>query len=263
MTAHQRFGVRPVESNETEQTSPRVTVIMPAYNAAKTLVETWGAIPMDKVQDVLLVDDASTDDTSLVASRLPIRTVKLPHNVGYGGNQKVCYLDALRNAADVVVMIHPDGQYDPTLLPDLIAPIIAGEAAMVLGSRMMTKGGARAGGMPLYRFVCNKLLTKCENLLLGKKLSEAHTGYRAYSREFLETVPFLRNSDDFVFDTQVIAQAVAFKQDIVEVPIHTRYHADASSTSMSANIRYGLGTLWCVARYRLHRMGFKSRLFLP
>ena len=241
---------------------PRVLVVMPAYNAALTVAATCDAIPRDLVSNVLLVDDGSRDATLEVAGRLGLRTISLPHNVGYGGNQKVCYLEALRQAADVVVMLHPDGQYDPTLLPELIEPILAGEAEMVLGSRMLIPGGARRGHMPLYRYVSNKALTRIENAMLGTSFSELHTGYRAYSRKFLETVPFMRNSDDFVFDSQVIAQAVAFGQRIVEVPITTRYFAEASSTSMRANIRYGLGTLWAVTRFRLHRSGvLPSRLF--
>ncbi|MDP8937038.1 MAG: glycosyltransferase family 2 protein [Actinomycetota bacterium] len=235
---------------------------MPAYNAARTLESTYHAIPKDVVDEVLLVDDGSGDGTLEVAATLPIRTISLPHNVGYGGNQKTCYLEALRSGADVVVMLHPDGQYDPALLPDLVEPIVAGRAAMVLGSRMLEPGGARAGGMPLYRFVSNKALTAIENRMLGTAYSELHTGYRAYSRSFLEAVPFMRNSDDFVFDTQLIAQAVAFGQPIAEVPIQTRYFAEASSTSMRANIRYGLGTVWTMVRYRLHRAGvLRSRLF--
>jgi glycosyltransferase involved in cell wall biosynthesis len=193
---------------------------------------------------------------------LPIRTLGLPHNVGYGGNQKTCYLEALRLGADVVVMLHPDGQYDPALIPDLIAPVLAGDADMVLGSRMLIPGAARRGRMPLYRFVSNKVLTRIENAVLGRSFSELHTGYRAYSRRFLETVPFLRNSNDFVFDTQVIAQAVAFDQRVVEIPIQTRYHPDASSTSMRANIRYGFGTLAVMARFSLHRV-LPSRIFQP
>ena len=241
---------------------PCILVAMPAYNAARTLAATWQAIPRDLVDEVLLVDDRSHDNTLDVAAKLPIRTIALPHNVGYGGNQKTCYLEALRLNADIVVMLHPDGQYDPVLLPRLVAPIVAGEADLVLGSRMLTPGGARAGGMPLYRYVANKGLTRIENLVLGTSLSEMHTGYRAYSRSFLEAVPFMRNSNDFVFDTQILAQAVAFRQRIVEVPIHTRYFPEASSTSMRANIRYGLATLATVARYRLHSVGlFRSRLF--
>ena len=239
-----------------------VVVVMPAYNAARTLAATWQAIPTATVDDVLLVDDGSRDETLAEAAKLPMRVIALPHNIGYGGNQKTGYLEALRMGADVVVMLHPDGQYDPVLLPDLVAPIVAGEADIVLGSRMLIPGGARAGGMPLYRYVSNKALTAVENRALGRRFSELHTGYRAYSRAFLEKIPFMRNSNDFVFDTQVIAQAVAFGQRVVEVPIHTKYFAEASSTSMPANIRYGLGTLWTMLRYRLHATGvWRSRLF--
>lgn len=240
----------------------RILVVMPAYNAARTLESTYHAIPKHIVDEVLLVDDGSGDATLQVAATLPIRTISLPHNVGYGGNQKTCYLEALRLGVDVVVMLHPDGQYDPALLPDLVAPILAGDADMVLGSRMLVPGGARAGRMPLYRFVSNKALTAIENRMLGTGHTDLHTGYRAYSRSFLETVPFMRNSDDFVFDTEVIAQAVALHQRVVEVPIRTRYFPEASSTSMRANARYGLGTLWTMVRYRLHRSGvFRTRLF--
>jgi glycosyltransferase involved in cell wall biosynthesis len=242
----------------------RVLVVMPAYNAARTLASTYTAIPHDVVDEVLLVDDGSRDDTLGVAARLPIRTIGLPHNVGYGGNQKTCYLEALRLDAGIVVMLHPDGQYDPALLPDLVAPIQRGEADLVLGSRMLVPGGARAGHMPLYRYVSNKALTALENAMLRTSFSELHTGYRAYSRRFLETVPFLRNSNDFVFDSQVIAQAVAFGMRVVEVPIHTRYFPEASSTSMRANIRYGFATLWTMVRYRLHKAHIvRSRLFVP
>jgi len=242
--------------------SCRVLVVMPAYNAARTLATTYTGISRQVVDEVLLVDDRSRDDTLEVAARLPIRTIGLPHNVGYGGNQKTCYLEALRLGAEIVVMLHPDGQYDPTVLPDLIAPIQRGEADLVLGSRMLIPGGARAGRMPLYRYVSNRALTTIENAILGTRFSELHTGYRAYSRSFLETVPFLRNSNDFVFDSQVIAQAVAFRQRVVEVPIKTRYFAEASSTSMPANLRYGLATLWTMVRYRLHTTRLlRSRLF--
>lgn len=241
-----------------------VLVVMPAYNAARTLSTTWEAIPENTVDEVLLVDDGSTDETMRIARQLPIRTIALPHNVGYGGNQKTCYLEALRLEADVVVMLHPDGQYDPVLIPELIAPILSDEADFVLGSRMLVAGGARAGGMPLYRYVANKLLTAIENATLGGSFSELHSGYRAYSRSFLETVPFMRNSDNFLFDTQMIAQAIAFDQRIVETPIRTRYHPDASSTSMTANMAYGLGTLGVMLRWRLHRANLvRDRLFVP
>jgi glycosyltransferase involved in cell wall biosynthesis len=240
---------------------PSVMVVMPAFNAARTLSATWRAIPPGVVNEVLLVDDGSEDATLEVAGRLPIRTIALPHNVGYGGNQKTCYLEALQVGADVVVMLHPDGQYDPAVLPDLIRPVADGEADLVLGSRMLVPGAARAGKMPRYRWVANKALTAVENLVLGRRFSELHTGYRAYSRRFLETVPFLRNSNDFLFDTQIIAQAVAFGLRVVEVPIRTIYSPEASSTSMAANLRYGVGTLAVMARYLLHRAGLRSRLF--
>jgi glycosyltransferase involved in cell wall biosynthesis len=244
--------------------SPSVVVVMPAYNAARTLAATWQAIPLDVVDEVILVDDGSVDATLDVAAKLPMRTVPLPHNVGYGGNQKTCYLEALRIGAEIVVMLHPDGQYNPALIPEMIAPIAAGEADMVLGSRLLTPGGARAGGMPLYRYLSNRALTTIENRALRTSFSELHTGYRAYNRKFLETVPFLRNSSDFVFDTQIIAQAVAFGLRVAEVPIETRYFAEASSTSMRANVRYGLGTLTTMARLVLHRRRLvRSRLFLP
>jgi glycosyltransferase involved in cell wall biosynthesis len=245
------------------QRGAHVIVVMPAYNAARTLAATYGGIDREVVEEILLVDDRSQDATLEVAAGLPLRTIALPHNVGYGGNQKTCYLEALRLGADIVVMLHPDGQYDPAVIPDLVAPIAAGEADLVLGSRMLVPGAARAGRMPWYRYIYKKFLTAVENLALGTRFSELHTGYRAYSRRFLETVPFLRNSDDFLFDTQVISQAVAFGQRVAEVPIQTRYFAEASSTSMRANIRYGLGTLWTMVRYRLHRSGlWRSRLFI-
>jgi glycosyltransferase involved in cell wall biosynthesis len=241
-----------------------VIVVMPAYNAARTLAATWQGIPRDAVDEILLVDDGSQDDTLEVAAGLNIRTIALPHNVGYGANQKVCYLEALRLRADVIVMLHPDGQYDAALLPNLTRPIMEGRTDMVLGSRMLVRGDARRGGMPLYRFVSNKALTAVENRMLGTGFSELHTGYRAYSRQFLETVPFMRNSDDFVFDTQLIAQAVAFEQRISEVPIQTRYFPEASSTSMRANLVYGLGTLAVMCRFRLHRAGLiPCRLLMP
>lgn len=239
---------------ESRESSPafRVVVVMPAYNAARTLAQTWATIPSTVVDEVLLVDDGSYDATLEVASRLPIRTIALPHNVGYGGNQKTCYLEALRLGADAIVMLHPDGQYDPKVLPDMVAPLRLGTADMVLGSRMLVAGGARAGKMPRYRFFSNRLLTVCENYVLRSNFTDLHTGYRAYSRRFLETVPFLRNSNNFVFDTQVVAQAVAFRQRITEVPISTRYFAEASSTSMKANVQYGFETLWTMLRFRLH-----------
>jgi glycosyltransferase involved in cell wall biosynthesis len=239
----------------------RVVVVMPAFNAAQTLEKTWRQIPSKWVSSIILVDDASHDGTPEVAQKLPLELIKHHHNVGYGGNQKTCYTAALREEADVIVMLHPDGQYDPTLLPDLVRPILAGEADMVLGSRFLEPGGARKGGMPLYKYISNRFLTTVENLVLGRRFSELHTGYRAYSREFLQTIPYLRNADDFVFDTQVIAQAVAWKMRIAEVPVATRYFPEASSASFRQSLVYGIKTLVTMGRLVLHRWGLRSRLF--
>jgi glycosyltransferase involved in cell wall biosynthesis len=213
---------------------------------------------------VILVDDKSTDTTVELARSLPVRLIWHPHNVGYGGNQKTCYLEALRRDADVVIMLHPDGQYDPQILPRMAEPIIDGRADMVLGSRFAEPGAARAGGMPLYKFLANRFLTAIENRVLGTHLSELHTGYRAYSRELLLTVPFLRNSLDFSFDSEMIMEAVHFGFRIAEVPTKTRYFADASSVSLRPGIVYGLKTLGTLARLVLHRAGvLQSRKFVP
>jgi len=233
-----------------------VLVVMPAYNAAKTLELTWRAIPKEWVTKVILVDDGSRDDTVGVARGLPVEVIAHPHNVGYGGNQKTCYMEALKQKADVVVMLHPDGQYDPALIPDLISPVLQGEADLVLGSRFLTPDGPRQGGMPMYKFLSNRFLTTTENFVLGRHFSELHTGYRAYSRKFLEVIPFLRNSNSFVFDTEVIAQAVAFGLNVTEVPVSTRYFPEASSTSVGQSITYGLKTLVTMMKYFLHSHGW-------
>ncbi len=234
---------------------PRVVIVMPAYNAAKTLEDTFRAIPAGFYDEIVVVDDHSRDDTTRRARELNLKAIRLPHNVGYGGNQKTCYLEALRDGAGIVIMLHPDGQYDPTILPEMVKPIVEGRAHMVLGSRMMTPGGAKKGGMPLWKRIANRVLTTFENLAMGQKFTECHTGYRAYSRHFLETVPFLRNSNGFVFDTEVIFQAVQFKLPVVEVPVSTRYFDDASSVGFKAGVVYGLGTLWTATRFLLHRAG--------
>lgn len=241
----------------------RVIVVMPAYNAARTLRSTWHAIPKEWVDKVILVDDGSKDATVAEANALHLQVISHPHNVGYGGNQKTCYMEALRQRADVVVMLHPDGQYDPTVIPELLRPILLDEADIVLGSRFLTPGGARRGGMPLYKFISNRFLTEVENLVLGHRFSELHTGYRAYSRRVLEQLPFLRNANDFVFDTQFIAQAVAFKFRIGEVPVETRYFPEASSANFRQSVAYGLKTLWTMGRYAFYRGGLarSSRLF--
>ncbi len=240
----------------------KVVVVMPAYNAARTLATTYQNIPSEVVDEVLLVDDASKDETVKIALDFHLKVIRHPHNVGYGGNQKTCYLEALREGADIVVMLHPDGQYDPRLIPQIIEPIRKGEADFVLGSRLRQKCGALKGGMPLYKFLANRFLTAIENLILGQNLSEMHTGYRAYSRSFLEKVPFLRNSNDFVFDSQIIAQAVAFKLRIAEVPVSTKYFKEASSVNFRVSLIYGFKTLWTVFRFALDKLGLiHCRLF--
>jgi glycosyltransferase involved in cell wall biosynthesis len=240
----------------------RIVVVMPAYNAARTLELTYKNIPVEWVTKIILVDDASRDETLEVARGLPLEVIRHHHNVGYGGNQKTCYTAALREGADVVVMLHPDGQYDPRMLPAVVRPILRGEADMVLGSRFLDPGGARAGGMPLYKYVSNRFLTTIESWVLRQRFSELHTGYRAYSRTFLETIPYLRNSNDFVFDTQVIAQAINWRQRIVEVPVVTKYFPEASSASFQQSIVYGLKTLATMGLLALNRSRlFRSRLF--
>jgi glycosyltransferase involved in cell wall biosynthesis len=240
----------------------KIVVVMPARNAERTLEQTVSLIPREWVDEIILVDDSSTDATLELARRHPIRVIWHPHNVGYGGNQKTCYLEALQQGADVVVMLHPDGQYEPTLIPKLVEPILRGEADLVLGSRLMTPGAAIAGGMPRWKYMANRFLTTVENLVLGTRLAEAHTGYRAYSRELLLSIPFLRNALDFSFDSEVLMQAVHFGFRIAEVPTRTIYFEEASSVGFGAGVVYGLKTLWAALRFVLHRASiWPSRKF--
>lgn len=239
----------------------QIVVVMPAYNAANTLVDTVSLIPAGLVDHLVLVDDGSQDETVRLARDLGIHVVPHHVNAGYGANQKTCYTTAMQLGADVVVMLHPDGQYDPKLIPDLVRPIVDGAAEIVLGSRMMIPGGAKAGGMPTWKRVANRALTRIENAALQAQLSEAHTGYRAYSRSFLESVPWRRNNDGFVFDTQMIFQAFAFQKRLVEVPVATRYDTDSSTISMREAVAYGLKTLQTAAHFGLWRAFGKSRLF--
>jgi glycosyltransferase involved in cell wall biosynthesis len=242
--------------------SHRVVVVMPAYNAAKTLVDTIRRIPRG-IHRLILVDDGSQDDTVALARSLGLEVVCHPHNVGYGANQKTCYMEALRSDVDAIVMLHPDGQYDPQLITDLVRPILEDRADMVLGSRFLNPAGVRAAGMPVWKILGNRMLTWFENTTMGTRFSECHTGYRAYSAGFLRRIPFLRNADDFVFDTEVIAQAVAFGQRVAEVPACTRYFSDASSVGFQVSVVYGLKTLLTMARFAAWRTGIaRPRMFL-
>jgi glycosyltransferase involved in cell wall biosynthesis len=243
---------------------PKVIVVMPARQAATTLEDTFEAIPKDEVDEVILVDDSSTDETVGLARELPLFLVWHPHQSGYGANQKTCYLEALQHDAGVVVMLHPDGQYEPELIPSMVAPILSGEADMVLGSRLLVPGAALKAGMPRWKYLANRLLTRIENWIMGTQLSEAHTGYRAYSRRLLLTVPFLRNSLDFAFDSELLMQASHFGFEIKEVPARCRYFAAASSVGFWTGVVYGLKTLWVGFRLLLHRWGvLHSRKFQP
>lgn len=240
----------------TELPKPKVVVVMPAYNAAKTIEQTYADIPSDVVDHIILVDDVSQDKTVEIARRLGLQVVVHVQNRGYGGNQRTCYLHALAAGADIVVMLHPDYQYDSRLIPDLIRPIQEGNVDLVLGSRFLDHS-TLAGGMPLYKYISNRFLTELENLVLGQQLSECHTGFRAYSRRMLETIPFVLNSNDFLFDTQVIVQAVAFGFRIGEIAVPTRYFKDASSVNFRRSIVYGIGTLKTLFDFVLDRKGIR------
>jgi glycosyltransferase involved in cell wall biosynthesis len=242
----------------------KVIVVMPARQAARTLDRTVSGIPRDWVDEIILVDDSSTDETVELARKLPLRLIWHPHQVGYGGNQKTCYLDALQEGADIVVMLHPDGQYEPELIPRMVEPILEGRADLVLGSRLAEPGQALADGMPRWKYVANRFLTTIENKTMGTDLSELHSGYRAYSKRLLMTVPFLRNSPDFVFDSELLFQAAHFGLPIAEVPAHGRYFNDASSVSFRPALVYGIKTLWTALRYILHRARLvRSDKFMP
>ncbi len=239
----------------------KIAIVLPAYNAVKTLQRTYEDIPKQVIDDVILTDDGSSDETAALSKSLGIHTLQHDSNRGYGGNQKTCYRAALERGADIVVMLHPDYQYSPRLTTAMASMIASGEYDVVLGSRILGKG-ALSGGMPAYKYVANRVLTLAENILLGQKLSEYHTGYRAWSRRALETLPLDRCSDDFVFDNQILAQATHLGMRIGEISCPTRYFPEASSINLSRSITYGFGVLATAGAYRLHRMGlYKSALF--
>ena len=232
----------------------RIVVVLPAYNAAATLERTYREIPQDLVDEILLVDDASQDETASVAKQLGVPTFIHPANRGYGGNQKTCYREGLKLEADVFIMLHPDYQYTPKLIPAMASMVVSEEYDLVLGSRILG-GMALKGGMPLYKYIANRFLTSVENMMTLAKLSEYHTGYRAFSRRILETLPLEENSDDFVFDNQFIVQALYFGFGIGEVSCPTRYFPEASMINFSRSIRYGLGVLWTGVQFRLQKWG--------
>jgi glycosyltransferase involved in cell wall biosynthesis len=234
----------------------RVVVVMPAYNAARTLERTYRDIPHEIVDRIILVDDVSKDDTVAVARQLGLDVIIHRLNLGYGGNQKTCYDAALEAGADAVVMLHPDYQYDATRIPELVGPILEGSRDLMLGSRFL--GDPLAGGMPKWKFVSNRFLTISENLVFGLRLSEYHTGFRAYSRHLLETIPYRLNSNDFVFDQELVAQAVATGMRIGEIAVPTRYFAEASSVNFRRSVVYGLSTLRVLARFLLHRTRIRN-----
>jgi len=239
----------------------KIVVVMPAYNAARTIERTYREIPLDLVDEVIVTDDASRDETVAIAQELGLRTLVHGTNRGYGGNQKTCYAEAMRLGADVAIMLHPDYQYTPKLLPAMIGLITDGPFDVVLGSRVLG-GRALAGGMPLYKYVANRVLTAVENFLLDAKLSEYHTGYRAFSRSVLEQLPLLENSDDFVFDNQMLAQIHLAGFEIGEVSCPAAYFEEASSIDFRRSVRYGLGVLEVSLRGFLHRTGIApQRIF--
>ena len=233
----------------------KIVVVMPAYHAGNTLEKTYNEIPFDVVDDVVLVDDCSSDDTVERAAKLGVENIVVHEsNKGYGGNQKTCYREALKLGADIVVMLHPDYQYTPKLIGAMAFMIASGEFDVVLGSRILGTGALK-GGMPLYKYIANRGLTFVENILLGHKLSEYHTGYRAFGREVLEKLPLEANSDDFVFDNQMLAQAIYFNYRIGELTCPTKYFAEASSISFKRSVIYGLGVLLTAFKFRLHKLG--------
>ena len=241
----------------------KVIVVLPAYNAEKTLYQTYNEVPMDIVDKVLMVDDHSIDETVKLAKKMGIETIKHDRNYGYGRNQKTCYREALKRGADIVVMVHPDYQYTPKLVTAMTSMIAYGVYDVVLGSRILG-GKALRGGMPIYKYIANRFLTAFENFILGSKLSEFHTGYRAFSREVLENLPLNENSDDFVFDNEMLTQVIYFGYRIGEISCPTRYFESASSISFNRSVKYGTGVIFTSLKCFFHRSKIiKHPLFDP
>jgi len=241
----------------------KIIVVLPAYNAGKTLEQTYAEIPQDIVDDILLVDDCSSDDTVAVAKKLGIRVVIHQKNRGYGGNQKTCYSEALKTDADIIIMLHPDYQYPPKLITAMAGLLVSELFDVVLGSRILGKS-ALTGGMPRYKYIANRFLTFVENILIGQKLSEYHTGYRAFSKKVLETLPLLENSDDFVFDNQILVQAACFHFRFGEISSPAHYFKEASSINFISSVFYGIGVLVTAMQLLLHRLfGLHFLIFDP
>lgn len=244
----------PILPNHKVSPASKIVVVMPAFNAARTLKNTLEDLPKASAAEVILVDDGSKDDTVALAKSLGLKVFSHVGNFGYGANQKTCYTEALQTDGSIIVMIHPDYQYDPRLMPEIVNPIQSGIADIVFGSRMMGVS-ALSQGMPWWKYYSNRFLTFLENKIFNLQLSEFHTGYRAYSREVLERVNFLANDDGFIFDQEIVAQFVEAGARIMEVPVPVRYFPEASSAGFLASVRYGLGILWLLFRFSLHRLG--------
>jgi glycosyltransferase involved in cell wall biosynthesis len=236
----------------------KVIIVMPAYNAAETLERTFRDIPAGAYDEIILVDDNSKDNTAEISRSLGIHTIVHTDNRGYGGNQKTCYAEALKRGADIVIMIHPDYQYDSRLVPYILGFLEIGICDIILGSRVRTRKEALDCGMPAYKYIFNRFLTTIENLVLGQNVSDFHTGYRAYTRAVLEAIPFMKNSDEFVFDTEFLVQAVYFGFRIGSVPVPVRYFSEASSIDFSNSVVYGMKTLGALVKYVNQNLGIKS-----
>jgi len=235
----------------------KITVVMPAYNAENTLIKTYEEIDKNIVDEIILTDDASKDNTVEIAKKLNLKTVIHQNNKGYGANQKTCYTTALKNNPDIIIMLHPDYQYTPKLIPAMAYLIAVDEYDVVFASRILGRGALK-GGMPLYKYIANRILTFIENIFLGQKLTEYHTGYRAYKSEVLKNIPFLKNSDDFVFDNEIIAQITYFGYRIAEISCPTKYFPEASSINFRRSVKYGFGVLATMIKYVLHKWNIKK-----
>ena len=262
---HEIFHVERIlipEADSTPKRQHKVIAVLPAYNAERTLAATLADVPVGSIDEVVLVDDGSTDRTVQVAREMGLTVIEHPRNRGYGGNQKTCYQHALEHGADIIVMIHPDYQYDSRIIPHAVGIIELGICDIVLGSRIRSRAEALAGGMPRWKYVANRCLTALENFALGQNLGDFHSGFRVYRREVLERIPFQRNSDDFVFDTQFLVQAVHFGFRLGDIPVPVRYFDEASSINFMRSVRYGLGTLGTIGKYWLNRLRIcRSPLF--